>query len=80
MENGRVLRKEPTDDCAIVVGWTPEGKKKRVQRQRGGEWWWLNGAEQAGILGTPSSLRPATMEERSPRLVCLAQRKTRKYV
>ena len=26
---GHVLRKEPTHDCAVALGWAPEGKRKR---------------------------------------------------
>ena len=26
---GHVLRKEKTDDCAVALGWTPEGRRKR---------------------------------------------------
>lgn len=28
---GHVLRKDPTDDCAVALGWTPEGRRKRSQ-------------------------------------------------
>ena len=26
---GHVLRKEASDDCAVALGWAPEGKRKR---------------------------------------------------
>jgi hypothetical protein len=26
---GHVLRKDRTDDCAIAIGWTPDGRRKR---------------------------------------------------
>ena len=26
---GHVFRREPSDDCAVALGWTPEGKRKR---------------------------------------------------
>ena len=25
---GHVLRKETTDDCAVALGWTPEGRRR----------------------------------------------------
>lgn len=27
---GHVLRKDPTDDCVVSFGWTPEVRKKKV--------------------------------------------------
>jgi len=26
---GHILRKDPKDDCAVSLGWTPEGRRKR---------------------------------------------------
>jgi len=34
-----ILRKDPKDDCAVSLGWTPEGRRKRADRkQHGGGW------------------------------------------
>ena len=26
---GHIMRKEKNDDCAVALGWTPEGKRSR---------------------------------------------------
>ena len=46
---GHVLRKHPTSDCAVALGWTPEGKRRRgrpkttwrrtVEKERDGQGW-----------------------------------------
>lgn len=37
---GQILRKDPADDCAVALGWRPEGRRKRdAERQRGDGWW-----------------------------------------
>ena len=46
---GHILRKDPHDDCAVALGWTPEGRRKRgrpkttwrrmVEAERNGAGW-----------------------------------------
>lgn len=26
---GHIIRKDPADNCAVVLGWMPEGRRKR---------------------------------------------------
>lgn len=64
---GHVLRKKPTQDCAVALGWTPEGKRKHgrpkttwqrmVEVERSGAGWnsWNAAQPQAGHNGGEKS-------------------------
>ena len=72
---GHVLRKEPTNDCAVALGWTPEGRRKSGRPKT--TWRRMVEVERKQCrlefleYGTPCSLKPTQMEERCPGLVCL---------
>ena len=49
---GHILRKDSHDDCAVALGWTPEGRRKSGRpKKRGGEWWRRRGMALAGEYG-----------------------------
>ena len=58
---GHVLRKDRTDDCAVALGWTPEGRRKRGRPKT--TWRRMVELERNGELSTPCSCRPNSMEE-----------------
>lgn len=35
---GHVLRKDPTDNCAVALRWTPEGSRKRGRPKTTWRW------------------------------------------
>ncbi|KAK7483776.1 hypothetical protein BaRGS_00024992 [Batillaria attramentaria] len=57
---GHVLRREPTDDCAVALvgGRLREEGSGAARRQRGGGWWRLKETVQAGVLGTRHAAQP----------------------
>jgi hypothetical protein len=58
---GHVLRKDKTDDCAVALGWTSEGRRKRGRpKPHGDEWWNWKETVQAGTRGTQYAVQLQT--------------------
>lgn len=49
-----------TNECAAALVWTPEGRRKRDQKQHCDRWWRLNGTMPGGATRTRHAVQPQT--------------------
>lgn len=72
---GNILRKNPADDCAVALGWRPEGRRKRGRPMTDGGGRRKQGGIELLEHSAPRSFRPQYVEIKCPSLMCLMARR-----